>query len=120
MKYPLLELNKNCFNENEIVNNILDIPHSDNKFSYPCWIKVPKTGLINFGDTSYFNAVLRLLSTSQDLANYFINPKNRKNFEKEVDEHPLAFVIHNYEIHFYPMNEKEKIEKYKPYLNWWF
>ena len=114
LKYPLLELNKNCFNENEIVNNILDIPYNDNKFSFPCYIKIPITGLVNLGDTSYFNAVLRLLATSQDLANYFINPKNRKNFEKEVDEHPLAFVIHRLFLHFYPMNEKEKIEKYKP------
>ena len=74
---------------------------------------VAKTGLKNLGDTSYLNSVLQLLGTIRDLARYFVNPKNEKDFVENIKTASLTFVVYRLFTHFYPWPEKAEREIYQ-------
>ena len=132
--------NNQLNNNNDIINNYKDIQknnnelHSDNqkvikddknkiidgeknkgaKYSFSRYTKEPMTGLTNLGDTSYLNAILRLIASIRNIASYFLNPKNQKNIYKDIKIYRLSFVFCRLFIHLYPFPEKKEREIYTP------
>ena len=100
----------NINNQNQSRNN----KPSNDKYSFSRYKKASRTGLMNFGDTSYLNAVLQLLGTSRNLSSFLINPANTKFFIDNIYNSPLSFVIHRLFLHFYPYPERALPEIYKP------
>ena len=100
----------NINNQNQSRNN----KPSNDKYSFSRYKKASRTGLMNFRDTSYLNAVLQLLGTSRNLSSFLINPANTKFFIDNIYNSPLSFVIHRLFLHFYPYPERALPEIYKP------
>jgi len=97
-------------------NNQMNV--NEQKYSFSRYQKAAKTGLKNLGDTSYLNAVLQLLGSVRNLSSYFVNPKNKKDFESKANTIPLTYVIHRLFTHFYPYPEKPNPENYDPQVLW--
>ena len=108
------ELNQNNFlnNNNNLQNNEENNDNIQYKFSR--YTNPIKTGLINFGDTSYFNAVLFSLGNIRFLSSYFLNPKNQNIINQNISEMPFSYAYERLLIHFYPFNEKDEVGKYDP------
>jgi ubiquitin C-terminal hydrolase len=83
-------------------------------YSFSRYKKASKTSLKNLGDTSYLNSVFQLLGTVRNLSSYFVNPKNKTSFEKNVNSAGFSYVVHRFFTHIYPYPEKQVPEKYKP------
>ena len=113
-----------CMNEE---NKISNINYSENNNSNNVGItnveekssflrkysnKDPRTSLLNFGDTSYLNAVLQFIGHIPDLYTYFINPEKQKNINDNINIMPLSFVTERLFIHLYPSELKHKPEEY--------
>ena len=133
--------NNNQLNNNkDIINNYKDIQNNNNelhldnqnvikddknkiivgeknkgaKYSFSRYTKEPMTGLTNLGDTSYLNAILRLIASIRNIASYFLNPINQKNIYKDIKIYRLSFVFCRLFIHLYPFPEKKEREIYSP------
>ena len=89
-------------------------PPAQNKYSFSRYIKAPKTGLVNMGDTSYLNSVLQIIGGLRNFASFFVNPKNVEYINKNMKILNLSFVILRLFKHFYPYPEKNQKEVYKP------
>ena len=123
--YNRNEQNNNNFNQGEVRQNLNPNPNpiqnpnfkNQNKYkpySFDRYKKAALTGLINLGNTSYFNSVLQLICSFRHFASYFLNPKNGTFFEKHVENYSLSYVMHRLCFHLYPFPEKEQREIYKP------
>ena len=97
-------------------NNQMNV--NEQKYSFSRYQKAAKTGLKNLGDTSYLNAVLQLLGSVRNLSSYFVNPKNKIEFNAKSNSIPLTFVIHRLFTHLYPYPEKPISENYDPQVLW--
>ena len=100
--------NQNMGMQNQNMNN------NKEPYSFSRYKKASKTSLKNLGDTSYLNAVFQLLGTVRNLSSYFVNPKNKTSFEKNVNSAGFSYVVHRFFTHIYPYPEKQVPEKYKP------
>ena len=107
------ELNKNNFiqndfNRNKKIDQISNIEDNNQTYSFSRYKNAAKTGLKNLGDTSYLNSVLQIFGTVKHLSSYFLNPKNKKTFEDNVNEDKthICNEFHNLFTHFYPYPEK--------------
>ena len=97
-------------------NKIIDSNNNKNKeakYSFSRYTKEPMTGLVNLGDTSYLNAILRLIGSIRNIASYFLNPENQKRIYIDIENFRLSFVFCRLFIHLYPFPEKER-EIYSP------
>ena len=97
-------------------NNQMNV--NEQKYSFSRYQKAAKTGLKNLGDTSYLNAILQLLGSVRNLSSYFVNPKNKIEFNAKSNSIPLTFVIHRLFTHLYPYPEKPIPENYDPQVLW--
>ena len=117
----------NNFIQNSINQNNLDVqgqqqnnnslPNkniNDGKFHLSRYTKESKTGLINLVETSYLNAILRIISSIGSFASFFLNPLNQKMIRDSIKTKPLSFVIQRLFFHLYPYPENNNPEKYKP------
>ena len=100
--------NQNMGMQNQNKNN------NKEPYSFSRYKKASKTSLKNLGDTSYLNAVFQLFGTVRNLSSYFVNPKNKTSFEKNVNSAGFSYVVHRFFTHIYPYPEKQVPEKYKP------
>ena len=78
-------------------------------YSFARYKMAAKTGLKNLGDTSYFNSVLQMLGSVRNLSSYFLNPKNQKTFEDNVNQKEksyFSYVFHRLFLHLYPYPER--------------
>ena len=100
--------NQNMGMQNQNMNN------NKEPYSFSRYKKASKTSLKNLGDTSYLNAVFQLFGTVRNLSSYFVNPKNKTSFEKNVNSAGFSYVVHRFFTHIYPYPEKQVPEKYKP------
>lgn len=80
---------------------------SKSEYSFEIYKNVAKTGLSNLEDTSYINAVLQCLANIKEFADYFLNPNNQININKNMQNYPLAFVIERIYVHIYPYPFRE-------------
>lgn len=94
--------------------NINYLNQNNETYSFSRYTKGIKTGLINFGDTSYINAVLFSLCNIRNIVSYFLNPNNQAIIKNKIEEMPLSYVFEKLVIHLYPYPEKNKNEPYKP------
>ena len=105
-------------NENQVINNNNiqqnQIKQNEGSYSFSRYKKAALTGLKNLGKISYLNSVLQLICNIRNFASYFLDPKNGKYFEVNVEKYPLSYVIHRLCTHLYPYPEKEEREIYKP------
>ena len=109
-------MNMNVMNnigmQNQNLNKNINI--NPPTYSFSNYKIAAKTGLKNFGDTSYLNSVLQILGTVRNISSYFLNPKNKATFEENVSlGKKFSFVIHRLFTHLYPLPEKIG-EIYKP------
>ena len=109
-------MNMNVMNnigmQNQNLNKNINI--NPTTYSFSNYKIAAKTGLKNFGDTSYLNSVLQILGTVRNISSYFLNPKNKATFEENVSlGKKFSFVIHRLFTHLYPLSEKIG-EIYKP------
>ena len=127
-------INNNNINANQInynINNIVNTPNPDgprkrsvynynlpnllenkNKYSFSRYTQATKTGLKNFGNSSYLNSVFQLLGSNRDLADFFLNPDNQDYINQKNLR--LSYLIERLFIHFYPFPEKNEKEIYQP------
>ena len=110
------QMNMNVMNnigmQNQNLNKNINI--NPPTYSFSNYKIAAKTGLKNFGDTSYLNSVLQILGTVRNISSYFLNPKNKATFEENVSlGKKFSFVIHRLFTHLYPLPEKIG-EIYKP------
>ena len=75
--------------------------------------EVSKTGLENFDDVSYLNAVFQSLGQIKNFANYFLRKDKQKEIESNIREKSLAFVTERLFTHLYPFPREQDIEIYK-------
>ena len=101
-------MNMNVMNnigmQNQNLNKNINI--NPTTYSFSNYKIAAKTGLKNFGDTSYLNSVLQILGTVRNISSYFLNPKNKATFEENVSlGKKFSFVIHRLFTHLYPLPE---------------
>ena len=119
-----IQMNSNMNNNNfgmqmsNTNNNNNQMNVNEQKYSFSRYQKAAKTGLKNLGDTSYLNAILQLLGSVRNLSSYFVNPKNKIEFNAKSNSIPLTFVIHRLFTHLYPYPEKPIPENYDPQVLW--
>ena len=109
------QLNYKSDNRNKqlIINNNNKDKNKEVKYSFSRYTKEPMTGLMNLGDTSYLNSVLRLIGSIRNIASFFLNPNNQKYIYGDIKSYHLSFVICRLFIHLYPYPEKDR-KIYKP------
>ena len=83
-------------------------------YSFSRYTKPIKTGLKQYGQSSYLNSVLFCLGNIKRFASYFLNPKHQDYINSSLQNRPLSYVIERLLIHLYPFPEKEKREIYDP------
>ena len=83
-------------------------------FSFSRYTKPIQTGLKNFGESSYLNAVLYCLGNIRQFASYFLNPKNQEYINASIANRPLSYVVERLLIHLYPFPERSTKEIYDP------
>ena len=103
------QMNMNVMNnigmQNQNLNKNINI--NPTTYSFSNYKIAAKTGLKNFGDTSYLNSVLQILGTVRNISSYFLNPKNKATFEENVSlGKKFSFVIHRLFTHLYPLPVK--------------
>ena len=99
-KYQTNKYNKN---NNNIINKQepqKQLKESQNQnaqgYSFSRYKKPALTGLNNLGDTSYLNAVLQFICNIRNVASYFVNPKNRDIFIKNINKYQISFSMHRF------------------------
>jgi len=102
-------------NDNNYNNNNINNKNEDDANIYPLsqYKEVSRTGLENYGDISYLNAVLQSIGQIKDFANYFLRKDKQKEIESNIRDMPLSFVTERLFIHLYPFPRKPSIEIYK-------
>ena len=117
-----MNMNVNVMNKNKMGMQNQNVDQNVNQnnnlqpYSFARYKKASKTGLKNFGDTSYFNSVLQMLGSVRNLSSYFLNPKNQKTFEDNVNQKEksyFSYVFHRLFLHLYPYPERNG-DVYKP------
>ena len=106
--------NNNDNSRNQTIFHIKNYVEDEELFNISKMKKQALFGLKNFGCSSYFNSVLRIISNIKPIANYFSNPKNEKYFEKNIQDFPFSFVMSRLCYHLYLDPESEKMKIYEP------
>ena len=106
--------NINIQNQQQNNNSLPNKNINDGKFNLSRYTKESKTGLINLVETSYLNAILRIISSIGSFASFFLNPINQNMIRGSIKTKPLSFVIQRLFFHLYPYPENNNPEKYKP------
>ena len=106
--------NNNDNSRNQTIFHIKNYVEDEELFNISKMKKQALFGLKNFGCSSYFNSVLRIISNIKPIANYFSNPKNEKYFEKNIQDFPFSFVMSRLCYHLYLDPESETMKIYEP------
>jgi len=106
--------NNNDSSSNQTIFPINNFVEDEELFNISKMKKQALFGLKNFGCSSYFNSVLRIISNIKPIANYFSNPKNEKYFEKNIQDFPFSFVMSRLCYHLYLDPESETMKIYEP------
>ena len=106
--------NNNDNSRNQTIFHIKNYVEDEELLNISKMKKQALFGLKNFGYSSYFNSVLRIISNIKPIANYFSNPKNEKYFEKNIQDFPFSFVMSRLCYHLYLDPESETMKIYEP------